>query len=70
MTLASTSVEPALPQPQGPLSAAVLETLTGDPARSAVTHVPVTDCNPFGIDLQVALYVCYELSLEAVDPRR
>lgn len=71
MTLASTSVEPALPPPQGPLSAGVLETLTGDPARSAVTHVPVTDCDPFGIDLQLALYVCYELhyrGFAGVDP--
>jgi heme oxygenase-like protein len=71
MTLASTSVEPPLPRSQGPLSAAVLEMLIGDPARRAVTDVPVRDCDPFGIDLQLALYVCYELhyrGFAGVDP--
>ena len=72
MTNASTSVEPALPAPQGPLSAAVFEMLTDDPAGRATTHVPpVGDCDPFGIDLQLALYMCYELHYRGfvgVDP--
>jgi hypothetical protein len=71
MMRASTSGEPALPLPQGPLSAAVLEMLTSRPSRSAVTRVPVRDCDPFGIDLQLALYMCYELhyrGFAGVDP--
>lgn len=72
MTRAPTSVEPRLPRPQGPLSSAVLDLLAGDPATSTVTRVPVSDCDPFGVDLQLALYVCYELhyrGFAGVDPR-
>jgi Iron-containing redox enzyme len=67
MTLASTAVEPALPQAAGPLSAAVIDMLNGRPAGLA----PVADADPWGIDLQLALFVCYELhyrGFAGVDP--
>ena len=67
MTLASTSVEPTPPRSKGPVSAAVLASLMGD--RS--TAPPVDDADPRGIDLQLALYVCYELhyrGFAGVDP--
>ena len=60
MTVAATSVEPTLPSPQGPLSAVVCNRLRGDPSAAAI-YAPVDDCDPYGIDLQLALYVCYEL---------
>ncbi len=48
---------PSLPEARGPLSAAVLESL-----RDGVTVLPsVTDCDPYGQDLHLALYCCYEL---------
>ncbi|MBV9089060.1 MAG: iron-containing redox enzyme family protein [Mycobacteriaceae bacterium] len=60
MTLASTSAEPTLPRPLGPLSAAVLGQLAGTPSMAAVA-APVGDWDPYGLDLQLALYTCYEL---------
>lgn len=48
---------PALPQPRGPLSAAVLDALRRGPI---VLPVP-GDTDPYGDDLQLALYCCYEL---------
>lgn len=48
---------PVLPVARGPLSAAVLERLRGIRAQLP----PVGDADPFGEDLQLALYVCYEL---------
>jgi hypothetical protein len=48
---------PPLPAPRGPLSAAVLGALRGGP----VAGPPVTDADPYGDDLQLALYCCYEL---------
>ncbi|MGB8506471.1 iron-containing redox enzyme family protein [Mycobacterium sp.] len=69
MTLPSTSLEPALPDAKGPLSAAIIELLTG--TRATVTGFPVADTDPYGRDLQLALYVCYELAYRgfaAVDP--
>ena len=69
MALASTSIEAALPNAKGPLSAAVIELLTG--RRPAVAGVAVADTDPYGLDLQLALYVCYELhyrGFSAVDP--
>jgi hypothetical protein len=67
MTLASPSTAPPLPAAQGPLSAAVLELLGGNGSVRA----PRTDADPYGIDLQLALYVCYELhyrGFAGVDP--
>ena len=69
MTQASTSLEPALPDAKGPLSTAIVELLSG--RRPNVASFPVTDTDPYGLDLQLALYVCYELAYRgfvAVDP--
>ena len=63
VTLPSTYVEPTLPQAVGPLSAIVIDTLSsGRPALHArPIDVPVSEADPYGLDLQLALYVCYEL---------
>jgi hypothetical protein len=63
VTLPSTSVEPALPGAAGPLSATILDILqSGRPAlHSRPIDVPVCEADPYGLDLQLALYVCYEL---------
>ncbi|SEE83605.1 iron-containing redox enzyme family protein [Streptomyces sp. Ag109_O5-10] len=55
---------PALPAPRGPLSAAVLEALGGtDPAGApSPAHA-----SPYGDDLQLALYVLYELHYEGFE---
>ncbi|MFL6122083.1 iron-containing redox enzyme family protein [Actinophytocola sp.] len=45
-----------LPEPRGPLSAAVVELLRD----GIVPSVPVDDADPFGEDLAVALHTCYE----------
>ncbi|HEY7051784.1 MAG TPA: iron-containing redox enzyme family protein [Mycobacterium sp.] len=69
MTLASTSVEPALPEAAGPLSAAVLELLRTQ--ESPISASAVADADSYGLDLQLALYVCYELHYRGfvgVDP--
>ena len=63
VTLPSTSVEPRLPNAVGPLSSAVIETLArGRPALHArPIDIPLCEADPYGLDLQLALYVCYEL---------
>jgi hypothetical protein len=63
VTLPSTSVEPALPRAIGPLSSAIIDILrSGRPAlHSRPIDVPVCEADPYGLDLQLALYVCYEL---------
>ncbi len=69
MTLASPSLAPALPEANGPLSTAILELLAGP--RRTVADFPVADSDPYGPDLQLALYVCYELAYRGfagVDP--
>jgi len=48
---------PELPDPRGPLSAAVLASLRGERR----IPVDVDGADPFGDDLQLALYCCYEL---------
>jgi hypothetical protein len=51
-------VEPApLPQPRGPLSAAVISALR----RSPELLPPVDGADPYGADLQLALYCLYEM---------
>ena len=50
---------PDPPLPRGPLSAAVLDALHGDTA--ALQDVDPEAADPFGDDLQLALYCCYEL---------
>jgi hypothetical protein len=74
VTLPSTSVEPALPRAIGPLSSAVIDTIRS--ARPALharpIDVPVCEADPYGLDLQLALYVCYELhyrGFEGVNPK-
>ncbi|QFR02123.1 iron-containing redox enzyme family protein [Streptomyces phaeolivaceus] len=55
---------PPLPEPRGPLSAAVTALLRGsDPGP-----VPSPDsCSPYGDDLQLALYVLYELHYQGFE---
>src|SRR3954468_8597773 len=48
---------PPLPHARGPLSAAVLGALHGEPALRA----DPAGADPYGDDLQLALYCCYEL---------
>ncbi|MFE2531315.1 iron-containing redox enzyme family protein [Streptomyces sp. NPDC059371] len=45
-----------LPEPRGPVSAALLDALRGSDA-----HFPPLPADPYGDDLQLALYVLYEL---------
>ena len=70
----ATTFEPALPAAAGPLSAAVLDHLGCRPPRRYFVplEAPVGDSDPYGLDLQLALYVCYELhyrGFAGVDPQ-
>ena len=74
VTLPSTSVEPTLPRAIGPLSSTVIDTLQRvRPALHArPIDVPLCEADPYGLDLQLALYVCYELhyrGFAGVNPR-
>jgi Iron-containing redox enzyme len=74
VTLPSTSVEPKLPRAIGPLSSAVIDTLHRvRPALHArPIDVPLYEADPYGLDLQLALYTCYELhyrGFAGVNPR-
>src|ERR1700744_2014952 len=73
MTRAWTTLEPALPAAYGPLSMAVRRVLTGPPSHDHLSRVSasVRDSEPYGLDLQLALYMCYELhyrGFSGVDP--
>lgn len=73
MTHTSITVGPALPAPHGPLSTAVRRTLTAPPSREQLGHISasVRDSDPYGLDLQLALHMCYELhyrGFASVDP--
>lgn len=63
MTSISTPVAPALPAAHGPLSMAVHRSLTSTAPRDQFSRISpsVRDSDPFGLDLQLALYMCYEL---------
>ncbi len=63
MTLASPKLEPTLPRPTGPLSSTVVDLLASRPAQRSFSRVdvPVGDADPYGLDLHLALYACYEL---------
>jgi Iron-containing redox enzyme len=63
VTNSTIRAERALPIAAGPLSAAVLEHLRCRPPRRYYLplEAPIVDCDPYGLDLQLALYVCYEL---------
>lgn len=56
-TAAARRADPELPEPRGPLSAAVLAALRG----AAPTFPALDRVDPYGEDLQLALYCCYEL---------
>ncbi|BBZ30787.1 hypothetical protein MMAD_50820 [Mycolicibacterium madagascariense] len=69
MTLATPTLAPSLPTAVGPLSAAVLDTITGRPSRRGLYRIdaPLGDSDPYGLDLQLALHVCYELHYRGFD---
>jgi len=74
VTLPSTQVEPALPHAVGPVSATILDTLShGRPTMHLrPIDVPIAEADPYGLDLQLALYVLYELhyrGFHSVSPR-
>jgi Iron-containing redox enzyme len=71
--LAPIGFEPRLPDPRGPLSLAVTELLAErDPVdRLTQAEASIDDADPYGTDLQLALYICYELhyrGFAGVDP--
>ncbi|MGH3554725.1 MAG: iron-containing redox enzyme family protein [Mycobacterium sp.] len=73
MTDAKTTVEPRLPAAQGPLSTAVRHSLTKPAPRDQLARIGASarDSDPYGLDLQLALYMCYELhyrGFAGVDP--
>ncbi len=73
VTRASITAEPALPTAHGPLSTAVRRALTGPPPGDHLARVgaSVRDSDPYGLDLQLALCMCYELhyrGFAGVDP--
>ena len=63
MTTFPAPVQPRLPDARGRISEAVIELLTGRPPHNHLepVWVPIRDSDPFGIDVQLALYICYEL---------
>ena len=71
MGIVTTNV-PSLPPPEGPVSAQLVERLAAFPA-ARVSFPQVTDeVHPLGEDLQLALYICYELhyrGFAGVSPR-
>ncbi|TFV55323.1 iron-containing redox enzyme family protein [Mycobacterium sp. PS03-16] len=73
MTSAPILVEPTLPDARGPLSLAVVNTLAERAPRNHLSRIEASlgDADPYGIDLHLALYVCYELhyrGFAGVDP--
>jgi hypothetical protein len=74
VTSAPILVEPQLPDARGPLSLAVVNLLTERVPQRHLARVEasVGDSDPYGLDLQLALCVCYELhyrGFAGVDPR-
>ena len=55
------AAEPFLPESRGELSTAVLARLRGNGARRLPGASHVRKADPYGEDLQLALYACYEL---------
>src|ERR1700742_3353384 len=67
------TAEPQLPAAYGPLSMAVRCSLTELAPRDQLARIgtSVRDSDPYGLDLQLALYMCYELhyrGFAGVDP--
>ncbi len=58
-----TLVQPVLPAPRGPISTSVTDLLTERAPHHTLTRVETSlaDADPYGIDVQLTLYVCYEL---------
>jgi hypothetical protein len=56
-------IEPTLPDARGPLSLAVVNLLSERAPRNHLSRVEasVGDSDPYGLDLHLALYTCYEL---------
>jgi Iron-containing redox enzyme len=62
---------PALPVPRGPLSDAVVSALARRPSSEPMPPLDVDRVDPYGEDLALALYTCYELhyrGFDGVDP--
>lgn len=71
VTIAPLSTEPGLPLACGPLSTAVCGLLRRPAGATDGFAARATDADPYGRDLQLALYVCYELhyrGFAGVDP--
>ena len=69
-----TRIEPPLPQARGPLSHIVVDLLGQRAPHGGLAPIPgpMADADPFGADLQLALYTSYELhyrGFAGVDPR-
>jgi hypothetical protein len=63
--------EAPLPEPWGKLSAAVLDAIGHHRPGERLPRVSPGDADPYGEDLQLALYACYELhyrGFEGADP--
>jgi len=69
VTLASPKLEPTLPFAAGPLSSTVLGLLACRPPQRSFTPValPISEADPYGLDLHLALYICYELHYRGFD---
>ena len=62
----------ALPVPRGPLSDTVVTALSRHPSDELLQLREVDQADPYGEDLTLALYICYELhyrGFNGVDPR-
>ncbi|MFD7444862.1 iron-containing redox enzyme family protein [Streptomyces sp. NPDC059909] len=62
---------PPLPRPRGTLSAAVIDRLAAGAALPADHQAVASGADPYGDDLHLALYICYELhyrGFAGVDP--
>ncbi len=72
MTARTSGHGPPLPQPRGPLSAAVVEALRGPCDGTALAASVAARHDPLAEDPQLSLYVCYELhyrGFAGVDPQ-
>ncbi|MGB3356257.1 MAG: iron-containing redox enzyme family protein [Mycobacterium sp.] len=58
-----TLVQPVLPEPRGPISMSVLDLLSERAPLHQLNRVATSfaDADPYGVDVQLALYICYEL---------
>ncbi|MGZ8802381.1 MAG: iron-containing redox enzyme family protein [Mycobacterium sp.] len=58
-----TLVQPVLPEPRGSISTSVVDLLTERAPLHQLTQVAASlaDADPHGIDVQLTLYLCYEL---------